>query len=303
MSAQTSAVDTAAPAPERAEGRYARSWAILRRHPLAWAGAVGLAFVVGFCFLGPVVYRVPPLAVHILSAMEPPSAAHLLGTDSVGRDELSRMMAGGQVSLLVGFAAAASSVLIGIVYGLVSGYGGRWLDTVLMRIVDVMRAVPGLFLLLFIDSVFRPSAGLLILIIAFVSWHPVARLVRAEVLSLRERTYVEASRAAGAPKARVAIEHLLPNAMGTIIVTATFGVADAVLVIAALSFLGLGLPPPAPNWGAMLANSMAYLPQNAWWLVYPPGIALVITVVAVNFLGDALREAFDLRLRQNRQGG
>jgi peptide/nickel transport system permease protein len=294
---------SAAPAAPKAEGRYARSWAILRRSPLAWAGAAGLLFIVAFCFLGPVIYRVDPMKVDILGALAPPTAAHLLGTDEVGRDVLSRLMLGGQVSLEVGFAAAAASMVIGIAYGLASGYGGRAVDTVLMRLVDVLRAVPGLFLLLFVDSVFKPSAALLIVLIGFVAWHPVARLVRAEVLSLRERTYVEASRAAGASRVRVALEHLLPNAMGTIIVTATFGVADAVLLVAGLSYLGLGLPPPAPNWGAMLAASMAYLPRDAWWLVYPPGVALVITVVSVNFLGDALREAFDLRLRQSRQEG
>ena len=290
------------PEAPKAEGRYARSWAILRRSPLAWAGAVGLALVVAFCFLGPALYRVDPMKVDILGSLNPPTATHILGTDEVGRDVLSRLMLGGQVSLEVGFAAAAAAIAIGVAYGLVSGYGGRTVDTVMMRIIDVLRSVPGLFLLLFVDSVFKPSAGLLIILIAFVAWHPVARLVRAEVLSLRERTYVEASEAAGAAKARVALEHLLPNTMGTIIVTATFGVADAVLLVAGLSFLGLGLPPPQPNWGAMLSDSMAYLPRNAWWLVYPPGIALVITVVTVNFMGDALREAFDLRLRQDRTG-
>lgn len=302
MSTQASAVGTPAPARERAEGRYARSWAILRRHRLAWAGTVGLAFVVAFCFLGPVFYKTNPLHVDILSALEPPSAAHLLGTDSVGRDVLVRLMVGGQVSLLVGFASAVASMAIGIAYGLIAGYAGGGVDTVMMRIIDLLRSLPGLFLLLFVDSVFKPSALLLILLIGFVSWHPVARLVRAEVLSLRERTYVEASRSAGASKPRVAVEHLLPNAMGTIIVTATFGIADAILLVSALSYLGLGLPPPAPNWGAMLADAMAYLPQDAWWLVYPPGIAIVITVMSVNFLGDAFREAFDLRLRQERQG-
>jgi peptide/nickel transport system permease protein len=303
VSAQASAVGSTAPVTGQAEGRYARSWAILRRHPLAWVGAVGLILVVAFCFIGPVLYKVNPMAVDILNSLEAPSAVHVLGTDEVGRDVLSRLMLGGQVSIEVGFAAAAASMVIGIAYGLVSGYSGRAVDTVLMRIVDVLRAVPGLFLLLFVDSVFKPSAGLLIVLIAFVAWHGVARLVRAEVLSLRERTYVEASLASGASRTRVALEHLLPNTMGTIVVTATFGVADAVLLVAALSFLGLGLPPPEPNWGAMLADSMAYLPRDAWWLVYPPGVMLVITVMSVNFLGDALREAFDLRLRRSRREG
>ncbi|HEV2357246.1 MAG TPA: ABC transporter permease [bacterium] len=299
MSAQSAAAGRAVPRAAQAEGRYARNWRVLRRHPLAWAGGAGLAFIVGLCFLGPPVYETDPMAVNILSTLQPPSAFHPLGTDELGRDVLSRLMLGGQLSLEVGFAAALASMAVGIAYGLTAGYGGRWADTVMMRVVDLLRAVPALFLLLFVNSVFKPNAGLLIALIAFVAWHDVSRLVRAEVLSLRERTYVEASRAAGASRLRVALVHLLPNAIGTIAVTATFRVADAILLVAGLSFLGLGLPPPAPNWGAMLATSMSYLPQNAWWLVYPPGVALLLAVVSVNFLGDALREAFDTRLRRS----
>lgn len=299
MNVQSAAVARAAPRAPHAEGRYSRNWKVLRRHPLAWAGTAGLAFIAGLCFLGPPIYQIAPTAVDILHTLQPPSADHLLGTDELGRDVLSRLMVGGQLSLEVGFAAAMTSLAIGIAYGLTAGYGGRWADTIMMRVVDLLRAVPGLFLLLFVNSVFRPSAGLLIPLIGFVAWHPVSRLVRAEVLSLRERAYVEASVAAGASRLRVALLHLLPNAVGTIAVTATFGVAEAILLVAALSFLGLGLPPPAPNWGAMLATSMSYVQQNAWWLIYPPGLALLIAVVSVNFLGDALREAFDARLRRS----
>ncbi len=299
MSAERAATGRVALRAAPAEGRYARNWKTLRRHPLTWAGAAGLGFIAGLCFLGPPVYQTAPTAVDILHTLRPPSAAHPLGTDELGRDVLSRLMVGGQLSLEVGFAAAMTLLVIGIAYGLAAGYGGRWADTVMMRVVDLLRAVPGLFLLLFVNSVFKPSAALLVVLIGFVAWHPVSRLVRAEVLSLRERTYVEASVAAGASRLRVALRHLLPNAVGTIVVTATFGIADAVLLVAALSFLGLGLPPPAPNWGAMLATSMSYLPQNAWWLVYPPGVALLIAIVSVNFLGDALREAFDTRLRRD----
>jgi peptide/nickel transport system permease protein len=297
MHAETAAVRRLGMREARAEGRYARNWRVLRRHPLTWAGCAGLLFVVALCFLGPPVYQTDPMAVDILHRLQAPSRLHILGTDDLGRDVLSRLMMGGQLSLEVGFTAAVATTAIGIAYGLTAGYGGRWADTVMMRIVDLLRAVPGLFLLLFVDSVFKPSAGLLILLIAFVAWHDTSRLVRAEVLSLRERMYVQASRAAGASRLRVALLHLLPNAISTIAVTATFRVADAILLVAALSFLGLGLPPPTPNWGAMLATSMSYLPQNAWWLVYPPGVALLIAVVSVNFLGDALREAFDTRLR------
>lgn len=283
---------------EKVEGRYSRSWAILRRHPLARAGAGGVVFIALLVFVGPMLYRTSPYAVHILAALRPPSARFPLGTNNLGRDELARLMLGGQLSLEVGFAGALASMVVGVLYGLASGYSSRAVDSVMMRFVDVMRAIPGLFLLIFFDALFRPSAWLLIVLIAFVSWHGVSRLVRAEVLSLRERTYVEASLAAGASRTRIAFEHLLPNALGTIVVASTFMVADAILAVAALSFLGLGLPPPTPNWGAMLASSMSYLPQNAWWLVYPPGLALLVTVVSVNFLGDAFREAFDTRLRR-----
>ncbi|MCY0863572.1 MAG: ABC transporter permease, partial [Sulfobacillus sp.] len=220
-----------------------------------------------------------------------------LGTDSLGRDVLIRMMVGGQLSLEVGFAAALVTMVIGVVYGLISGYVGGWVDVVMMRIVDILYAIPGLFLLLFLDSVFRPNATLLVFVIAVVSWFGVARLVRGEVLSLKQREYVEAARALGTGNLRIMLRHLLPNVMGVVVVATTLQVANAILTVAGLSFLGLGLPPPTPNWGEMLSSSMNYMFQNAWWLIYPPGLAILLVELSVNFIGDALRQAFDPRLR------
>ncbi len=285
-----------APKPE-APSR-SREWKAFWHNPLAVAGVVGLSFLVLFSFLGPVLYPVQINNPNLLATLHAPNAHFPLGTDSLGRSELARMMVGGQLSLEVGFAAAFMATLLGVVYGLVSGMAGKWLDVILMRIVDIFIAIPGLFLLLFVDTVFRPNALLLVVVIGSLSWFGVARLVRSEVLSLKRRDYVEAARALGASNWRIMFKELLPNVMGVVVVNATFQVADAILTVAALSFLGLGLPPPMPNWGEMLSSSMSYMFQNAWWLIYPPGVAILIVELSVNFLGDALRQAFDPRLRK-----
>lgn len=271
-------------------------WLSVLRHRLGLIGLAGFAFMLLFSFVGPLIYhRNPDLADPAIN-LQPPSLAHLFGTDNLGRDQLARVMAGGQPSLLVGIAAAASSTVIGVLYGAISGMLGGWVDVVLMRIVDVLRSLPALFLLIFFDSVFSPSAALLVFLIAIVSWYGPSRLIRAEVLSLKERPYVEASKSLGSSKLHMLWYHILPNAVDIVVVSATFQIADAILVIAALSFLGLGLPPPAPNWGGMLSDSITYLANGVWWLIYPPGIAILIVVVAVNFVGDALRESMDRRL-------
>lgn len=270
--------------------------ALFWRQPLGKAGTVLLLFLLFFCFAGPALYRHSPYTMHLTSILQGPTSAFPLGTNNLGRNMLARLMVGGQTSLEVGFSAALASMAIGVLYGAVSGFVGGWVDALMMRIVDVLRAIPGLFLLVFLDSVVRPSAGLLVLLISLISWHGVSRLVRGEILALKNTMYTEAARTIGATNRQILFNHLLPNALGTIVVATTFMVGDAVLVIAGLSFLGLGLPPPAPNWGAMLADSMSYLSQNAWWLVYPPGVAVLLTVLGINFVGDALRIAFDSRL-------
>lgn len=274
-----------------------REWRAFWRHPLTWVGLSVLLLIILFCFVGPQIDRVQYNVPNLLDTLQPPSAAHLLGTDALGRDELARLMVGGQLSLEVGFASAIVSMIIGVAYGLFSGLIGGWLDEVLMRIVDVLLAIPIIFLLLLLDSMFQPTAGLLTFIIAVTSWFGVARLVRGEVLTIKRLEFVEAARATGAGMWRIILRHLLPNVMGIVIVTTTFQVGGAILTIAGLSFLGLGLPPPTPNWGAMVSNSLQYVFQNAWWLIYPAGLAIVFVEVAVNFIGDAMRQAFDPRLR------
>ncbi len=274
------------------QGTLAAFW----RQPLGRAGIIVLLFLLVFCFGGPLVYRHSPDAMHLTALLQAPSAAFPLGTNNLGRNMLVRLMVGGQTSLEVGFSAALASMVIGVVYGAVSGFVGGWVDATMMRVVDVLRAIPGLFLLVFLDSVVRPSAGLLVLLIAFISWHGVSRLVRGEILALKNTVYAEAARTIGATNRQILFKHLLPNALGTIVVATTFMVGDAVLAIAGLSFLGMGLPPPAPNWGAMLSDAMPYLSQNSWWLIYPPGVAVLLTVLGINFVGDALRTAFDARL-------
>lgn len=278
-------------------------WSALVRfwqQPLGRVGLFIFLFLLLFCFVGPWVYPADPFAMHLISILQPPSAQFPLGTNNLGRNMLARLMLGGQPSLEVGFISATAAMVVGVIYGMVSGFAGGWLDALLMRIIDVLRSVPTLFILVFLDSAFHPSALLLIILIALTSWHGVSRIVRAEILALKELPYIEAATTIGVPRKRILFVHLLPNIMATIVVAATFMVGDAVLIIAGLSFLGLGLPPPAPNWGAMLSNAMAYLPQNAWWLIYPPGIAILGTVLSINFMGDALRKAFDMRL--NRRG-
>ena len=275
-----------------------REWRAFWHHPFAWIGIVLLVLIVLFSFLGPVVYHVNAYAQNLNHVLKGPSARYPLGTDNLGRNDLVRMMIGGQLSLEVGFAAAIVSMVIGVVYGLLSGYAGGITDTIMMRAVDVMYSIPSLFFLLLIDSMFTPSPLLLIFVIAIVSWFGVARLVRGEVLSLKGRDYVEAARAVGAGGGRIMVRHLLPNVFGVVMVSITLQVAYAILTVAGLSFLGLGLPPPTPNWGEMLSNGINYMFQNAWWLIYPPGLAILLVELSVNFVGVALHQAFDPRLRR-----
>ncbi|OLZ12222.1 ABC transporter permease [Sulfobacillus thermosulfidooxidans] len=273
-----------------------RTWRAFWRHPLGLAGVIGLTSIVLFCFVGPLIYPASAYATHINALMSPPSAQFPLGTDDLGRNYLARLMLGGQVSLIVGFAAAIASMIIGVGYGLISGLAGGVVDAIMMRIIDVLLTIPTLFVLLFLDAVFQPNALLLTIILAITSWFGVTRIVRSEVLSLKQRDYVEASRAFGASNWHIMLHELLPNVMGTVMVATIFQIAGSIIAIATLSFLGLGLPAPAPNWGEMLSTSMNYMFQNAWWLIYPPGIALLWTLLSINFISEALQSALDTRL-------
>jgi peptide/nickel transport system permease protein len=284
-----------------ASGVYRRVFETFAENRLAVAGLAIVVVVAAFCFLGPVFYRTDQVHTSLADAfIRPGRRGHPLGTDQNGYDVLGRLMAGGQTSLEVGLAAALVATTFGVVYGAVSGYIGGLGDGLMMRIVDGILAIPALFLLLFVVALLPNGMSLwwLVLIVAMIAWQVPARLIRGETLSLRTREYVEAVRVMGGSSARIVRRHIIPNAVGTIIVNATFQVADAILTVAALSFLGLGIPPPATNWGQMLADGVQFTQLGYWWLVYPPGIAIVLIVVAFNFIGDALRDSLEVRLQR-----
>lgn len=256
-----------------------------------------LVALVLFSFVGPLVYRHSATTAHLLATDASPSGQFPLGTDSIGHNVLAQLMVGGQSSLEVGFAAAIVAMIWGTVYGLLSGMIGGVVDTVLMRIVDILLSVPAIFILLFLNVAFQPSITVMIFVLASTSWLGVSRLVRAEAMGIKSQLYVEAARATGTGVWRIMTRYLLPNFLGTVLVAATFQVADAILAMAGLSFLGLGLPPPTPNWGGMLSDGMNYMFQNSWWLIYPPGLCILIAQVSINLIGDGLRNAIETRER------
>ncbi len=263
---------------------------------LAIAGLTIVVGVVAFCFIGPLVYHTNQITTNLTQVTLPPSLHHLLGTDDEGYDVLGRLMVGGQNSLEIGFAVGLLAPLFGTIYGVVAGYTGGALDSLLMRLIDVVLAVPTLFFIIFIGSVFRPTLVVLILVISCLSWLSPARLVRAETLSLRRREFVQAATVMGGNTTHSIRRHLVPNTFGTIMVNASFQVADAILVVATLSFLGLGLPPPAATWGGMVAQGVTYAADGYWWMLWPPLVILVLVIVAFNLVGDALRDVLDPRL-------
>lgn len=270
---------------------------VFRQNRLALAGFIIVIGFVLFCFVGPVFYHTNQIATDVPLANRPPSAKHLLGTDSVGYDELGRLMVGGQITLIVALVVAVLATSIGLIWGCVAGVSRGSLDNLMMRIVDAALAIPGIFLLIFLNSILKPSVIVLIFVITALAWLVPSRLVRAEVLSLRGRPFVEAAKVAGAGGVRIVLRHMVPNVLGTVVVNATFQVADAVLTVAALSFLGLGIPPPAANWGSMLANGVNYTFAGYWWQIWPAGLCIVAVVVGFNFIGEGLRDAIDVRLR------
>jgi peptide/nickel transport system permease protein len=260
-------------------------------------GTCLIVFIVLFCFVGPLIYRTNQTQANELLITQAPSRAHLLGTDGNGFDELGQLMVGGQSALEIGLASAFLASIFGALYGAVAGYLGGFWDGLLMRVVDTMLAIPGLLLLLLLAVIFSSSVPVLIIILALFAWLGPARLVRGETLTLRTREYVQAAKLMGAGSMRIVVRHIVPNALGTIVVNTTFQVADAILALASLSFLGLGPPPPAVNWGGILSDGSEYLTEGAWWLVYPAGAAIVITVIAFNFLGEGIEEALGARSR------
>ncbi|HEY4019382.1 MAG TPA: ABC transporter permease [Pseudonocardiaceae bacterium] len=272
---------------------------VFLQNKLAVIGLAIVVFFVLFCFVGPLVYHSNQALSNLRTADLPPgSPGFPLGTDDVGYDELGRLMIGGQSALEIGLAAAAIATVFGSLWGAVAGYLGGWVDAVMMRIVDTFLAIPSLFLVLLLASIVTPTQTLLILVVAFTAWLGPARLVRGETLSLRTRDYVQAVKMMGGGNRRSILRHILPNAIGTIVVNATFQVADAILTLAALTFLGFGIPPPHADWGGMLSNGTGFTSNGYWWMIIWPGLCIVLIVVAFNFLGDALRDAFEVRLRK-----
>ncbi len=268
-----------------------------------WGGRLGrigtvlIVFIVLFCFVGPLIYRTNQVLADQAIIVKPPSSQHLLGTDANGFDELGQLMLGGQSALEIGLASAFLASIFGALYGAVAGYLGGFWDAVLMRVVDTMLAIPGLLLLLLLAVIWSNSTPALIVILGLFAWLGPARLVRGETLTLRTREYVQAAKLVGAGNMRIVVRHIVPNAIGTIVVNTTFQIADAILALASLSFLGLGPPPPAVNWGGILSDGSDYLVDGAWWLVYPAGVAIVLTVIAFNFLGEGIEEALGVRAR------
>lgn len=238
----------------------------------------------------------PPDRINTAHILLPPSKEHLLGTDILGRDVLSRIIYGSGVSLSVGFVAVGISTLIGVVLGALAGYYGRWVERLIMRFVDIMLCFPSFFLILAVIAFVGPSIWNIMIVIGATSWMGVTRLVRAEFLTLKERDFVQAAISQGAGDARIIFLHILPNAMAPVLVAATLGVAAAVLVESSLSFLGIGVQPPDPSWGNMLTEGKDNI-EIAWWLSLFPGLAILVTVMGYNLLGEGIRDSLDPRLK------
>jgi peptide/nickel transport system permease protein len=272
-------------------------WKRFRKNGLALVGALIVIFLFIIALMAPVISPYDPGQINIKRVLQEPTAEHIFGTDSLGRDVLSRMIWGSRISLLVGFVAVGIATLIGIFLGALAGYYGRWVDNLIMRFVDIMLCFPTFFLILAVIALLEPNIWNIMIIIGITGWMGVARLVRAEFLSLKERDFTVAEKALGAKDFRVIFKHILPNALAPILVSATLGVAGAILTESALSFLGIGVQPPTPSWGNILTAGKDNI-EIAWWLSLYPGLAILITVLGYNLLGEGIRDAIDPRLKQ-----
>ncbi|HEU5299634.1 MAG TPA: oligopeptide ABC transporter permease [bacterium] len=300
MSDAASVPGSLAPArPSRAVSFWGLAAGRFLRHRMAVLGLAVMAAVTLLAAGAALIAPHPPSSIDPVAFQAAPSSTHPLGTDSVGRDVLSRVIYAGRVSLTVGILAVAMYVVIGTAIGAAAGYYGGTFDLVLSRVMDVMLSFPPLIIILFAVSVFgRPSIWNVIIVLGILGWPSLARLVRGQFLALRDLEFVLAARSVGASDARVVIRHMLPNALAPVLVAATFGMANAILIEAALSFLGMGVQPPTPSWGNMLtdAQSLTVL-ERMPWLWVPPGAMILISVLSINFIGDGLRDALDPGLR------
>jgi peptide/nickel transport system permease protein len=277
---------------------FRRGLEVFLENKLAVTGVGIFVFMILFCFVGPHIYQTNQLQVNFSLEELAPSSSHLLGTDADGFDVLGRLMIAGQVSLEVGIAAALLATVVGVLLGAIAGYIGGFVDSFMMRIVDALLSIPTLFLALVVVSMITPSKPVLIFVIALTSWLTTSRLVRGEALSLRTRDYVQAMKVMGGGNTRAVLRHIAPNAIGTIMVNATFQVADAIALIVTLSYLGLGIRPPQTDWGTMLSNGIQYVNDGFWWLILPAGVAIVIVIAAAIFIGEGLRDAVEVRLQR-----
>ncbi|HOE73966.1 MAG TPA: ABC transporter permease [Deltaproteobacteria bacterium] len=271
-------------------------WSRFFRDRLAVAGLVIVLSFFALSILTPVIAPYDPSAIDVNSILMPPSARHLFGTDDLGRDVFTRMLYGAGISLKVGFVAVGIATIIGVLLGSIAGYYGGVIDLIIMRFVDIMLCFPSFFLILAVIAFLEPSIFNIMAVIGLTSWMGITRLVRAEFLSLKERDFVLAAKTMGAKSLRIIFLHILPNAMAPVLVAATLGIASAVLVESALSFLGIGVQPPTPSWGNILTLGQSTL-GVAWWLSLFPGMAILITVLGYNLLGEGIRDAIDPRLR------
>lgn len=296
---------TASPARRPQIGPWQEAWRRFRKHRLAVVGAAVLVLLILGVLIGPLVWTLPIDEIDFSAALQGPSLAHPLGTDDLGQDLLARILYGGRISLAVGFMAMLVAVGLGILVGSVAGMAGGKIDAALMWVTDLFLSLPQLPLLLLIIYLFRQSLtnvvglemGVFILVVSVIgafNWMPVARLVRAQFFSLREKEFVEAARALGASRTRLVIRHILPNALGPVIVAATIDIAAAIIAESTLSFLGLGFPPDIPTWGRLLFDAKDNLDFAPHWAL-APGLAIFLTVVSINFVGDGLRDALDPR--------
>jgi len=265
---------------------------LLSKNELALSGVLVVGALTIMAIFAPLIAPFNPLAINIQEALLAPSGAHIFGTDHLGRDLFSRIVFGSRISLSIGFVAVGISVLIGLLIGSAAGYYGRRIDTALMRFVDIMLCFPSFFLILAVIAILEPNIMNIMVVIGITSWMGVARLIRAEVLSLKEREFILASKAIGASDLRIIVRHLIPNAIAPVLVSAVLGVAAAVLLESSLSFLGLGVQPPTPSWGNILMEGKASL-GVCWWLMFFPGFFILITVLGYNLLGEGLREYFN----------
>lgn len=280
----------------RGDSQWSIAARMFRRNRLAVAGLIVIVLFYLVALLAPLLAPYDPIEQDIARALQPPQPGNWLGTDRFGRDVLSRIIYGSRISLSIGFIATAISITIGTLLGATAGFFGRRTDTLIMRFTDTVLAFPRLILLILVIALFNPSILAIILVLGLTQWPGTTRIVRGDVLSLRERDFIHAAQALGMSRARVLLRHVVPNVLAPVIVAATLGIGNTIVLEAGLSFLGIGVPPPTPTWGSMVAEGRDYL-LSAWWLATFPGLTIVFVVLAFNLVGDGLRDALDPRLR------